>query len=182
MLKNFHDDEWVYWCPDDKYPIWVNRRIAQNVVASLCEAPSDISGLCLTKRQSRDKTMRAGDESCEYWIRDAAFREIHNYKRIWLHQFLRVRVLRHLFERFPPVIESAKVMDTLHRQIDLPAGSRRLMIKRNAMVLGESTHRGMITANCAESLLRHQGLPNGFRVSEQRIVIGKRPWHWRFTG
>lgn len=183
LLEGFDDEEWIYWCPDDKYPIWINRPIAQNVIAGLSETPSDISGLCLTKRQSWGKAAKGWNKSGEYRIRNIDFSEIHDYKRIWLHQLLRVRVLRHLFKSFPPVIDSAKVMDSLHRRIALPAGSRRLMIKRNAMVLGESTHRGMITANCAESLLLDQGiLPDGFRVSEQRIIIGKRPWHWRLTG
>lgn len=182
MLQGFDNDEWVYWCPDDKYPIWVNRSIAQAVITALSDTPSDIAGLSLTKRPSSSWKTRGRNASEGYWIHTIGFSEIFDYKRIWLHQFLRVRVLRHLFERFPAVIESAKVMDTLHRQIDLPSGSRRFVVNRNAMVLGESTHRGMITANCAESLLLDQGLPDGFQVSGERIVIGKRPWHWRFTG
>jgi hypothetical protein len=36
-----------------------------------------------------------------------------NYEQIWLHQFLRVKVIRNLFQNFPDGITSAKLMDSL---------------------------------------------------------------------
>jgi hypothetical protein len=176
MLRGISNEDWVYWCPDDKYPIWINVQVAQDVVAALSGTPSDISGLSIARRKTGGLPKVDNKMHSTYTIGNATFRQIQGYKRIWLHQFLRAGVLRHLFERFPEVINSAKDMDRLHRHVDLPSGSRRYVIKHNAMVLGESTHRGVITANCAESLRLHQGLPDGFRVSDKRIIIGSRPW------
>jgi hypothetical protein len=33
----------------------------------------------------------------------------------------------------------------------------------------------VLTANCAASLSRGRGLPAGFSVSRQRLVVGKKP-------
>lgn len=176
MLTGISNEDWVYWCPDDKYPIWINVQVAQSVAAALRGTPSGIAGLCIARRKTGSPPTLDNKMSSIYKIKNTRFRQIHGYKRIWLHQFVRAGVIRHLFERFPEVINSAKEMDRLHRQVELPSGSQRYVVKHNAMVLGESTHRGVITANCAESLRLHQELPDGFRVSDKRIIIGSRPW------
>lgn len=98
-----------------------------------------------------------------------------SYAQIWLHQFLRVRVLRDLFAGFPEVIGSAKEMDALHRAQALPGDKRLYVLDHNAVVFGESTSRGVLTANCAASLGRSRGLPAGFAVGRQRLVVGRKP-------
>jgi hypothetical protein len=181
LLKGIEDDEWIYWCPDDKYPIWLDQRIAWQVFKSLDELEINIAGLCIANRKTHEESQAAAKESKILSIDRCFFTERQDYKRIWLHQFLRAGIIRHLFESFPEVIWPAKNMDALHKQVELPTSRKRYMINHNAMVLGESTHRGLITANCAKSLQMYQGIPEGFEISDQHIIIGKRPWSSRLS-
>ncbi len=170
LLADLHDDAWVYWCIDDKYPIWLDLPVVRCIAGALETQPMAVAGLSFARRSSR----KWGD-SGRHRLGDLTFQRRPDYKRIWLHQFLRVKLLRGLFEGFPEVISSAKEMDALHPQRMLPPDQARYEIDLNAAVFGESTHRGLITANCAESLRRHRGLPEGFDVSPRRLVIGRRP-------
>jgi hypothetical protein len=170
LLAGLDDDAWVYWCIDDKYPIWLDLPVARHTVAALAAQPQVVAGLSFARRSSRKRghpeIHRCGG---------LTFHRRLDYKQIWLHQFLRAKVLRRLFEGFPEVLSSAKEMDELHSQAILPADHARYEIDRNAAVFGESTHRGRITANCAESLRRRRGIPEGFEACSQRLVIGRRP-------
>jgi len=104
-----------------------------------------------------------------HWLRR------RDYRQIWLHQLLRVKVLRALFAGFPEVIAAAKQMDELHRQATLPDDQRLYAITRNALVLGESTSGGRLLKGCAEALRRGRGIPAGFAVDDRDVVIGRRP-------
>lgn len=175
LLAGLHDDAWVYWCIDDKYPIWLDVPVTRHIANSLAEQPPHVAGVSFARRHSGDRVAAA-----PHRIGGLAFHRRVDYKRIWLHQFLRVKVLRRLFEGFPEVVGSAKEMDTLHALATLPDDHGRYEIARNAVIFGESTHRGMITANCAESLRRHRGVPEGFALCSKRLVIGRRPAVWRW--
>lgn len=181
LLKDIKDDDWIYWCPDDKYPIWLDQRIAWQAFESLDKMPFNIAGLCIANRKTHERPQAAAKAKKKLSLGRCVFTARQDYKRIWLHQFLRARVIRHLFEGFPEVIWPPKSMDDLHKQIKYPDSCSRYIIDKNAMVLGESTHRGLITANCAKSLQMYQGIPEGFEISNQRIIIGRRPWSSRLT-
>jgi hypothetical protein len=170
LLADLDDEAWVYWCIDDKYPIWVDLPVVRCIAGALEAEPISVAGLSFARRSS----WKYGD-SGRHRLGDLTFHRRTDYKRIWLHKFLRAKVLRRLFEGFPEVISSAKEMDVLHSQCVLPSDHARYEIDLNAAVFGESTHRGLITANCAESLRRHRGIPEGFAVSPRRLVIGRRP-------
>jgi len=80
--------------------------------------------------------------------------ERKGYAQIWLHQFLRVKVLRYLFESFPDFIPAARAMDEFKKQVKKPSSHRVFVSRRNAAVFGESTSYGMLTQNCHRSIVR----------------------------
>jgi hypothetical protein len=82
----------------------------------------------------------------------------NSYKSIWIHQFLRVKVLKHLFESFPDIIPDAKTMDHLKDRLEKPTDHRLFVTDRSLAVFGESTLRGTLTRNCYRSLI-DCGLP-----------------------
>lgn len=174
LLDGIADDAWVYWCIDDKYVAWLDRTAADAVVQAVrTVADPAICGLSFARARKlfdpahlSTEKLRIGRQT---FLRRAA------YSQIWLHQFLRARVLRDLFRSFPEVIESAKEMDALHQARTLPADQRLYVLDHNAAVFGESTSRGVLTANCAASLRRGRGLPAGFPVGTERLVVGRKP-------
>jgi len=111
--------------------------------------------------------------------KNEAFRERQDYSQIWLHQFLRAKVLKTMFRQFPRKFSSAKDMDTFIKSLELPDNQKLYVSEANHVVFGESTTRGKITQNCAESI-RKKGwrFPDQFQVSEKSIVIGEITQRW----
>jgi|688.fasta_scaffold171172_3 hypothetical protein len=174
LLDGLADDAWIYWCIDDKYVMWLDRRAADGVVQAVRSVTDPgICGLCFARARKLFDPAHISTEQLR--IGRQTFLRRTSYSQIWLHQFLRVRVLRDLFAGFPEVIESAKEMDALHLARTLPADQRLYVLDHNAVVFGESTSRGVLTANCAASLRRGRGLPAGFPVGTKRLVVGRKP-------
>lgn len=174
LLAGLDDDTWVWWCIDDKYITWVDASLAsslRDIVRSIDDPR--VSGLCFTRvRQLAACGLATADRIA---IRGQTFLRRPDYSQIWLHQLLRVKVLRGLFDGFPDRIESAKAMDELHKKASLPDEHRLYVLDHTAITFGESTSRGRLTANCAESLRRGRGVPSGFEIDPQSLLIGRPP-------
>jgi hypothetical protein len=174
LLAGLADDAWVYWCIDDKYPMWLDRSAAADVTRAVGTITDPtICGLSFARARKLFDPRFLGDDTLR--LAGRSFVRRTSYSQFWLHQFLRVRVLRHLFGGFPEVIGAAKEMDDLLLARVLPPDQGLYVLERNAVVFGESTSRGVLTANCAASLSRGRGLPEGFAIGRQRLVVGRRP-------
>jgi hypothetical protein len=181
LLEDLSDDEWVYWCIDDKYPVAFDLpRVKASAEWTAHLREPEISGLlfCRCRKLTRKEHLTG------HQIRDAAgsvYVERKGYEQIWLHQFLRVKVLRRLFEGFPDAIPQAKQMDEFKRRIAKPPEHRLFVARENLAVFGESTMLGKLTRNCWESIRRHRlALPEWFEgdVCESRtmgrLTVGQR--------
>jgi len=158
LLEGLDEQEWIYWCIDDKYPINLDVRAMQSVFHWIHDVniPSVDSVLCCRPRKlMRQKRLTGKHLKTGNGI---TLLERKNYKCIWIHQFLRVKVLRHLFESFPDEISDAKAMDQMKDHIDKPDRHRLFVTEHTLTVFGESTSRGVITENCNYSMKKH-GLP-----------------------
>jgi hypothetical protein len=180
LLRDLDDEEWIYWCIDDKYPITLElpriRKILEWVEQGLLECDGILFCRCRNMlTESALRTERLQDKFNHIYLRRK------NYEQIWIHQFVRVKVIRHLFEQMPDAIGTAKVMDHLKEKVVLPESHRLFVTERNLAVFGESTSRGKLTANCYRSLLAAQlPLPEIAVAEEQHIVMGEiRDWgYW----
>jgi hypothetical protein len=183
LIGDLDDEEWIYWCADDKYPIrLVTEKFTQ--LFNYVREQSDVSGLlCCRCRVTLDRpdlsllpyeqTTPAGD----------VLLERQKWYQIWIHQFLRVKVLRYFFTHMPVGISNAKVMDELKNEIPKPDQIKLFVTKENYAIFGESTQRGAITTNCYRSI-RQSGLalPEWFRQSNGNYVsMGELPGasRWR---
>ena len=177
LFNDLDDDEWIYWCIDDKYPANLDVHGLESIMQwmhSDNDKSADSILCCRPKKLTKQKRL-TGKLIRPY--NGTTLLERKNYKCIWIHQFLRVKVLRHLFNSFPDKIPNAKVMDKLKRHIGKPNDHRLFVTEQTMAVFGESTMRGVITANCHHSL-KSLGLPlpewhNG-EIAESSIY-GKMP-------
>ncbi|MEY2481194.1 MAG: hypothetical protein QOI04_2121 [Verrucomicrobiota bacterium] len=175
LIADLDDEEWIYWCIDDKYPI---RLVEKKIVDLIEDAThsSDMSGLLFCRCRGildspkltlypNERVNALGDI---YYERKA-------WHQIWLHQLLRVKVLRHLFTRLPADIPTAKAMDKLKDDIIKPPEHRLFVTKNNFAVFGESTHKGVITQNCYDSIKGTDiQLPRWFRrTNRQHVIMGE---------
>jgi hypothetical protein len=175
LLADLADEELVYWCIDDKYPIRIDVPTVEGMYRwlALGGAPA-VDGLLFCRcNKMWDMRFLTG----ETVVDDSgnAHLERTSYEQIWIHQFLRVKVLRHLFEAFPAEIPAAKAMDALKREVAKPASHRIFVSHRNFAIFGESTSRGLLTRNCHRSILENGlALPAWHsEVANLEIVMGE---------
>jgi hypothetical protein len=175
LLADVDDEEMIYWCADDKYPI----QLVTDKIAALMlyvRQSSEISGLmfcrCRVTLERPDLALYPSE-----WPTPSGdiLLERRAWYQIWIHQFLRAKVLRYFFLNMPDSVPSAKAMDTLKNEIIKLADHRLFVTKENLAVFGESTQNGRITRNCYDSL-RDTGieLPQKYRrPSRKRVTMGK---------
>jgi len=156
LLEDLDDEEMIFWCIDDKYPISLNvTRIEQIHNWLVAGNPSLVSGVLFCRCRNMWNRNRLTGEV----VKDDKNREYlgrTGYQQIWIHQFLRVKVLRHLFECFPENIPAARLMDQLKHKLIKPSSHQIFVSRRNLAVYGESTLHGVLTSNCYKSIQKNR--------------------------
>jgi len=152
LLEDLDDDEWIYWCIDDKYPEQLNTERIIDIYKNINENHMDAADavlFCLKKDFLKSKVYS------DQIISDKAgniYYKRKGYANFWLHQFAKVKVIRNAFERFPDEIPNAKLMDTLIKNIQVPINQNLYCTAESLAYFGESTSEGALTANCFESM------------------------------
>jgi hypothetical protein len=163
------------WCPDDKYPIELVVDKIVDLVSDIVRS-ADVSGLLFCRCKA---LLRRPEATLDPQPRINSFGDVYlerkGWHQIWIHQFLRVKVLRFLFSQMPERIASAKLMDTLKDQVPKLAEHRLFVTRENFAIFGESTHKGTLNRNCYESIKRTKiELPKWFRKPNHKYVtLGK---------
>ena len=177
LLSDIDDAEWIYWCIDDKYPIKLNLPRIRSVFKWVEGIRDPSIGSLLFCRPDRllKKKFLTGET-----LRDSQgmkYLEQRHYKKIWIHQPMRAGVLRHLFESFPDVIPTAKMMDFHKNAVAKPVDHRLFVMAQNLAVFGESSYRGVLTKNCYRSMIANNIRISEWRstVAEKELVFGKMP-------
>jgi hypothetical protein len=180
LLQDLDDDEWIYWCIDDKYPISLDlSRIEVVINWVINSSPAQCSGVlfCRIRDVLNGKALKQNWMGKNVSLKDPfgnTYLLRKNYEQIWVHQFLRVKVIRHLFEELPDTIENAKVMDSLKYKVSLPESHYLFVTRENLAVFGESTSRGKLTQNCYESIVTNNlPLPQLPLDENKTIVLGE---------
>jgi hypothetical protein len=182
LLSGLNDNQWIYWCADDKYLIELEENLANGahslvkkiddryiINLSFCRCRLSLQRRFLIKKQN---------------IKDGLGQEYFERKRMtepWMHQYYRVKWWRKFFESLPDTEFPAKKLDTYYRKIEWIDGSeyRAFVAKVNIVVFGESTTRGKITKNCIESFKKYKlSLPQGFAKCKACLVIGEIENDW----
>lgn len=179
LLKDRDERQWIYWCIDDKYPIWINSPMLKRVAALInSNAADNFDGVSTCR--ARALLDGRGLKTTRFGLYDTyivpelgpLFRR-NNYRQIWLHQFLRVGVLRTLFDAFPSEVTRAKDLDDVKDRVKLPEKHLLLVTRDSYIAFGESASRGIVTRNCRTSM-KSMGLepPSSECDPKPSIVIG----------
>jgi hypothetical protein len=175
LIANLADEDWIYWCVDDKYPIQLVLGKINQLMTDAINSP-DMSGLifCRGKALLRKPEVTLYPEERRNSLGDV-YLERKGWHQIWIHQLLRVKVLRHLFSHMPKEIASAKLMDQLKDEVPKLPEHRLFVTMENFAVFGESTHKGTLNQNCYESIRKTDiALPKWFRRPNGKyVIIGK---------
>ena len=175
LLADIDDEEWIYWCVDDKYPIQLVTDKIASLLSHAARSP-EVSGLlfCRCRATLDNPKLTLYPRKIRNPFGDIYF-ERRAWFQIWIHQLLRAKVLRYLFTQLPADIPNAKTMDELKNRVPKLLEHRLFVTKENFAVFGESTQRGAITQNCYESMLAAGiELPEWFRQPNgEHVTLGK---------
>jgi len=187
LLKDLPDEEWIYWCMDDRYLIRIQEEAANDIYNFVINnADSDLIAVLFVRNRKggyfkSDKFIQEGVKILtpkkQVVLRETVFSQADTLPDVWSHQFMKVKALRRIFESFPDRPFVAKEMDSFkHTKL---VGERQLIVENNIAVYGESTSRGEITENCAASFKRWgMELPTNMNISKTYQVIGEIPYQW----
>ena len=175
LLMNIDDEEWIYWCVDDKDPIQLVTDKIANLISHATHCP-DLDGLlfCRCRATLNNPRLTLHPRKIKNPFGDV-YLERKAWFQIWIHQILRAKVLRHLFTHLPEVSPSAKAMDEFKNEVPKLPEHRLFVTKENFAIFGESTRRGVITQNCYESMIAAGiALPEWFRHPDgEYVTLGK---------
>jgi hypothetical protein len=178
LIDDLDDEEWIYWCMDDRYPFRLaTEKISRLISHALTSAK--MSGLLFCRCRRHLKRTKITLYRREWKNADGdIYLERRDWSQIWIHQLLRVKVLRYLFTNFPERLATGNqvdyTMDNLKRQMKKPRDFHLFVTKENFAVFGESTQRGLLTQNCFESIATTNiELPDWFReTTGERVTLG----------
>jgi hypothetical protein len=175
LLTEIDDEEWIYWCVDDKYPIQLVTDEIGSLISHAMRSP-EVDGLlfCRCRATLNNPKLTLNPRKVKNPFGDV-YLERKAWFQIWIHQILRAKVLRHLFTQLPDHIPSAKAMDELKNDVPKLPEHRLFVTKENFAVFGESTSRGVITQNCYESMVAAGiEIPEWFRhPNGDYVTLGK---------
>ena len=175
LLEDLSDEDLIYWCIDDKYPIEIDVQKIESIFRWLFDRQEadSISGLLFCRCRGMLKSENlTGKELAD--DQGNVLLERLNYEQIWIHQFLKVKVLRHLFNAFSGEIGKAKEMDQLKSQVIKPLSHRLFVTRESLAVFGESSSGGVLTKNCYHNMVK-EGIPLPIwarEVTVKEIIMG----------
>jgi hypothetical protein len=150
LLGGLPDNEFVYWCIDDRYPIAIYDvetivAVQQYVEDSACA----LDAIRITGPFRPDRSDRAFVPGDDRIINGVRFRRQSGRNfGFYMPQFVRAGVLRrHFFHPSLPVQYSIREFHTW--LLNIPIGDRIYMPERFLIKVGEATIKGEITEACA---------------------------------
>jgi hypothetical protein len=178
LIKDLPDDEWVYWCIDDKFLIEINPEVSSHLVAFVenIDDPS-ITGIGFCRCRRMCGAPFVSKEAVLTTDLGIQLLRRFDFNQIWLHQLLRVKVLRELFESFPDFDFKPIEMDEFTAQGDnaqkLPVEQSLFVTQQNFMVLGESARGGKLTKTFVKSMKGFgKNVPANFEILEDEVIMG----------
>lgn len=168
LLEGLDDDEWVYWCPDEYYPVSLDIQAFKDIYEWL--PTTSISGV-LTIRPL--KIRKKSSVNKKDFVIDNQGRKYYRrrlYQQVFVHQFIRVKALKKFFSHIPDVLENTSYIDQNKRNWKIPDNHRLYVIYKGIARFGELTRKGDFTINGIRDFEKEGfKLPEGFGFINKEI-------------
>jgi hypothetical protein len=160
LLQQVDSREMVWWAIDDKFLAEINVNRIEKCLQKALGAGALFDGLSFTDLDKSETVLgpNYGPSRKRSKIGgEVVFRKT-NFRRLWLHQLIRVGVLEAFFGTLPD-ITFAKQMDNFTGS-SLSHGQQMFVTKKTLISFFESTHRGAPTLELIRAL-GSKNLPTG---------------------
>src|SRR5437764_1085098 len=183
LLADIDDEEWIYWCVDDKYPIELPTDKVASLISHAMRSPG-IDGLlfCRCRALLSIPRITLHPHKIKNLFGDV-YLERKTWNQIWIHQVMRAKVLRHLFKHLPDHIPSAKAMDDLKDEVPKLPEHRLFVTEKNYAVFGENCQ---IRSGCyvRENVIAGNGVVMGNSCEFKNCILfdEARVPHFNYVG
>ncbi len=171
LIKDMADEEWIYWAMDDRYLADVDPSYMEKIIGFIDSTESHgVDGVCPIR--IRDLLKNSIDlDNPVYTSFGKAFNRT-DWEQIWLHQFLKVKVLRFFFTELSTVLDGpAKDMDRLKR--DIRMDYNLLVTEKTHVAFWETLSRGKAHKNTKFHCFIHGIKPSSeVQFTENQIRMG----------
>lgn len=169
LLKGIPDDEWVWWCMDDKYLIKIDTEEANKAYQFVKNLTTpEIGGIMITRNNNVDKELILDNRLVT--SQGQVFIQKRSYHNFYQHYFIKSRILKRVFLKndFSDnyKLSTRDNVDKIIGLFDEPEKAtepdeKMYIPQKNMAILGESLYEGKLTKNCKNALLQHNlDLPN----------------------
>jgi hypothetical protein len=168
LLGGVNDDEWVYWCIDDRYPTWLDRDYLRAVIDALPHLPEDVEEVKLLKWKEilTARVFEIGGQPFnvqadgQYW-------------GYWHHRPVRARVLRRILlsEELAEGCSINDIQTLLLTSAERRVTGRALVPSRNIIKLAEPLVDRQLTRNGVDDLIRFGCEMPPYEVSKRTVAF-----------
>lgn len=185
LLKDIDDEEWIYWCSSDQYLTKYNEKIGievEDLIKTnniLCDSKTfGVSSALLIKNGA--KLIRKDKDAIEIkgeWGGKLVEKESWDSSRtitLWFHQYLRSKVIKHIFKAFDEPTVAKQLDKQLYSNIDkiycFPKLGKYFTIDTKIAEFAENTSRGKILLNTIKSFKTFNlKIPQNFEVMNKEL-------------
>jgi hypothetical protein len=153
LLKDIPDEEWIYWCIDDKYPEQLDVPALSNIYRGIISKDDKSFDAILFSSRKFKKNSIVNQAQKIVDVNNQVYFRRKGYGNLWLHQFIRAKIIKNVFVQFPDEISIAKEMDYLKTTLTINPDFKLYSTAKNLGFFGESMSSGKLTRNCYESML-----------------------------
>ena len=167
LLEGIPDDEWIYWCIDDRYPIYIDTDSMQSVYDfTQSEEAADLNSIKLLNWKERHlkhrNSPRIGGNIFNFQI----WRKKHHFWGFWHHRFAKAKTLRFIFlGDFLPRIYTIRDVQ-LFQQLKNVEVQRNIIYPKDDFIikLAEPCTGGCLTLNGYEDLQRYNCITPDYHI------------------
>jgi hypothetical protein len=177
LVDGIDENEWIYWCIDDKYLVWIDERKANEYYNWITtQRDQDIYGLCFHRAFNLWNNNIDPDKKLKIGFNRTLLQR-RRWQNFWLHQFYRAKVIQEIVGNFPGEPDYPREMD---RWVNKPiTGNRKLYVTKKSIALfGESSRNRRLLHNASVSLKKHNiAVPDDYKTLKSSRYFGTRKYH-----
>ena len=154
LLNDLDEEEWVYWCIDDRYPIEIKDLEMLNSIYTAVVS-GDVDHLNAVKlfawrEELADNRLEIGGAG--YRLQKPA-----SLFGFWHHYFIKVKVLKYFFlsDNLPEKYSISDLTMTYHFMEEIDLLKHTAVPEQDILILGEPCFEGKLTANGCELLKKY---------------------------
>lgn len=154
LLNDLDDDEWVYWCIDDRYPIEIkNFGLLNNIYKTVVNG--DVDRLNAVKLFAWKEELTG--EALEIGGLGYRLQKPATLFGFWHHYFIKVAVLKYFFlsGNLSKKYSISDLTTTYHFKKEISRLTYTAVPEQDILILGEPCFEGKLTSNGYELLKRY---------------------------